>query len=347
MNTFLRVSGSMLVTVALVAACNPATPAAPTAAPGGVRGPVVYLINGALGDQGFYDSGRAGLDAIAAEYGVETRTIEANFDPARYQPSLDAALQFGEVIFVIGYGFEDQLRAAADANPNTAIVNLDFVVENSGDTITSVDFIEEQSAYLAGVAAGLVTTETSIPSINTDKVIGVVGGDSDPVTNAFLFAYENGAKSVDPEIVVERRYLGGAWDDQARGRQAAEQLYDGGADVVFQVAAAAGLGVLQAAADRDLYAIGVDSNQNDIQPGHVFASDLKNVGGAMERVYASIVDGSYQPGQVLRYGIAEGGVDIDFTASQPIVPQAIIDQVMALREQIISGALVIQEYTGE
>jgi hypothetical protein len=33
------------------------------------------------------------------------------------------------------------------------------------------------------------------------------------------------------------------------------------ADVVFQIAAAAGMGVLQAAKERDLYAIGVDTTK--------------------------------------------------------------------------------------
>ncbi len=220
---------------------------------------VVYLINGALGDNAFYDSGKAGIDNIAKQYGVETRTIECNFDAGKYEPSLRAAVDFADVIFVISYGFEDQLKEFADQYPDKIFVNIDTVVENSKKSITSVDFVEEESAYLAGVVAGLATLEatldTSIPNMNADKIIGVVGGDVDPVVSAFVFAYENGAKSVDPEIQVLKKSLGGAWDDSARGKQAALQLYDQKADVVFQVAAAAGIGVLQAARERQLYAV--------------------------------------------------------------------------------------------
>ena len=43
------------------------------------------------------------------------------------------------------------------------------------------------------MAAALATSDTSIANVNAEKKIGVVAGDSDPVTNAFLFAYENGA----------------------------------------------------------------------------------------------------------------------------------------------------------
>jgi len=307
---------------------------------------VVYLINGALGDQSFYDSGQMGMEKIKSEYGVEIRTIETNFDAGQYEPALQAAVNYADVIFVISYGFEDQLMAFADKYPDKIFVNLDTVVQNEKKTITSVDFIEEESAYLAGVVAGLTTLETSLPGVNPGKLIGAVGGDVDPVISAFVFAYTNGAKSIDPEIQVETKYLG-SWDDTAKGKQAALQLYDMGADVVFQIAAAAGIGVLQAAGERGLYAIGVDTNQNDIVPGHVVASDIKDVGKAIYEVFKTIKDGSYQPGAVLQYGLASGGVDIDMTAQVQVLPQSIQDQVLAVRQQIIDGTLKVEIYTGE
>ncbi len=307
---------------------------------------VVYLINGALGDNAFYDSGQSGIDQLAAQYGVETRTIETNFDAGQYEPALEAAVTYADVIFVISYGFEDQLREIADRNPDKIFVNIDTVVENEAATITSVDFIEEESAYLTGVVAGLTTLETTLPGINEAKIIGAVGGDVDPVINAFIFAYTNGAHAVDPEIQVESVFLG-TWEDTAKGKQAALQLYDQGADIVFQIAAAAGLGVLQAAAERDLYAIGVDTNQNDLEPGHVVASDLKDVGRAITDVYATIADGTYAPGQILEYGLESGAVDVTFEAQEQVLPQSIIDQVDEVRRQIISGELTVERYTGE
>jgi len=308
---------------------------------------VVYLINGALGDNAFYDSGKAGIDAIAKQYGVETRTIECNFDAAKYQPALQAAVNYADVIFVISYGYEDQLKEIADKNPNKIFVNLDTVVQNSKNTITSVDYIEEESAYLAGVVAGLAAEDTSIKGITKDKIVGVVGGDTDPVVSAFVFAYMNGVKSVDPKIKVLTKSLGGAWDDSAKGKQAALQLFDQKADIVFQVAAAAGIGVLQAAKERGLYAIGVDTNQNDMEPGSIIASDVKNVGGSIERVFKTIKGGTYKPGQVLEYGIAQGGVDIALDAKVQVLPKGIADKVMSLRRQIVDGKLAVERYAGQ
>ena len=304
---------------------------------------IVYLINGALGDKGFYDSGQQGIDALKAA-GAQTRTLEANFDASKYQNLVDASFEDADIVFAIAYGFEDALKAAAKANPDTPVVNLDFDIGDADGNVTSVDFVEEESAFLAGAAAALATTDTSIAGINAEKKIGVVGGDSDPVTSSFMFAYENGAKAIDPAISVERKTLGGAWDDQAKGKQAAEQLYDSGNDVVFQVAAAAGLGVLQAANDRKLFAIGVDANQNDLYPGHVFASDIKNVGGAIERVATSIGDASFKKGSVLTFGIKDGGVDLDLTATTKVLPAVVEARIAELRQQIIDGMLKVERY---
>jgi basic membrane protein A and related proteins len=305
---------------------------------------VVYLINGALGDKGFYDSGQQGIKNLETAYGAKTRTLEANYDAAKYQSLVDAAFEEADAIFAISYGFEDALKAGAKAHPEVPVVNLDFDIADKDGNVSSIDFIEEESAFLAGAAAALTTIDKTIPGVNPEKKIGVVSGDTDPVTASFMFAYENGAKSIDSAIVVERKSLGGAWDDQAKGKQAAEQLFDSGSDVVFQVAAAAGLGVLQAAKERGKFAIGVDANQNDLQPGHVIASDIKNVGGSIEKIAATIAEGTYEKGQVLSYGIEAGGVDLDISATTPVLPEAIAGKIDALRAEIVAGTLKVARY---
>lgn len=333
---------SVLTILALaITGCSP-KPEVPAAAGADIT-KVVYLINGSLGDNAFYDSGQKGMDAIKAKYGIETKTIECGYDPGQYEPSLEAAVEYSDVIFVISYGYEDLLKEYADKNPEKIFVNLDTVVKNDKATISSVDYIEEESAYLAGVVAGMLTLDTSIPNVNDQKIIGAVGGDQDPVIDAFMFAYENGAKSVDPEIVMERKYLGD-WEDTAKGKQATLQLFDMGADIVFQIAAAAGMGVLQASGERGLYSIGVDTNQNALVPGSVVASDIKDIGLAITNIYGTIQDGSYTPGQVLNYGLSTNGVDVVFEGNEGVLPQAIVDKVNDLRQQIIDGTLKVKIY---
>jgi basic membrane protein A len=104
------------------------------------------------------------------------------------------------------------------------------------------------------------------------------------------------------------------------------------------------LGVLQAAKERGLYAIGVDTNQNDIEPGFVAGSMVKNIGATIEKLYATIADGTYKPGQVLEYGVAQNGVDMVFEAQIKVLPQASIDRVLAIRKDIIDGKLKVERY---
>jgi basic membrane protein A len=304
---------------------------------------VVYLINGSTGDNAWYDSGQAGIDKLAEEFGVETRTIECGYDAGLYEPSLEAAVNYADVIFVISYGYEDLLMEYADKYPEKIFVNIDTVVENSKDTITNIDYIEEESAFLTGIVAGMVTIDTDIPNVNAEKIIGSVGGDTGPVIEGFMFAYENGAKYIDPEITAERVFLGD-WEDTSKAKQATLQMYDKGADIVFQIAAGAGLGVLQASGERGLYSIGVDSNQNDIVPGHVVASDIKDVGASIVTVYETIEDGTYEPGETLNMGLASGAVDVVFEGNGGILPQYIIDKVDELREMIINGEYEVELY---
>lgn len=326
------------VVLAAVMGINPGASAAPPQK-------VAYIINGALGDLSFYDSGQAGIDRIAKEFKVQTRTIECGFDPARYSQALQAAVQWNaDVVFVISYGFEDLLMQYADQYPAKRWINVDTVVENNRRTITNVDFIEEEGAFMAGAAAALVTTDATLKGTNSDKIIGAVGGDDDPVIRAFLYGYEQGAKYIDPKIEVKAVFTG-TWDDPVRGKQAANQLYSQRADVVFQIASLTGSGVLEAAAEAGKYAIGVDSNQNGLQPGHVVTSCMKNVGDAIYGVYRTIANNTYKPGVVLEYGIREGGMGLaidDYTRS--ILPARSVQRLVEIQSMVSSGAIKVRRY---
>ncbi|OQX32988.1 MAG: hypothetical protein B0D91_15395 [Oceanospirillales bacterium LUC14_002_19_P2] len=120
----------------LIAGCSDS---GETAADGQEKGKepvrVAYVLNGALGDQSFYDSGQAGINRLVADYGIETITIENNFDAAKYPQSLESAVKWrADVIYVISYGYEELVRQYADRYPDITFVNIDTVVENSKGT---------------------------------------------------------------------------------------------------------------------------------------------------------------------------------------------------------------------
>lgn len=305
---------------------------------------VAYVINGSLGDQSFYDSGYAGIKQLQEDFGVQTRVIECNFDPSLYYPSLTTAAQWADVIFVISYGFEEELKEIAMKFPNKIWVNIDTVVQDEKGIISSVDYREEEGAFLAGAVAAMVTVMTQLPGINPQKIIGAVGGDDDIVIRSFVYGYEQGAKYIDPEVQVKVIYVG-TWDDPAKGKQAALQLYAQGADVVFQIAALTGFGVLQAAQEVGKYAIGVDSNQNPLVPGHVITSDLKEVGKSIYKIFKMILDGTFEKGKVYSFGVKEGfvGLAVD-EYTRKILPAETVEKILKLQEMVANGTITVKPY---
>ncbi len=305
---------------------------------------VAYVINGSLGDQSFYDSGYAGIKQLQEDFGVQTRVIECNFDPSLYYPSLTTAAQWADVIFVISYGFEEELKEIAMKFPNKIWVNIDTVVQDEKGIISSVDYREEEGAFLAGAVAAMVTVMTQLPGINPQKIIGAVGGDDDIVIRSFVYGYEQGAKYIDPEVQVKVIYVG-TWDDPAKGKQAALQLYAQGADVVFQIAALTGFGVLQAAQEVGKYAIGVDSNQNPLVPGHVITSDLKEVGKSIYKIFKMILDGTFEKGKVYSFGVKEGAVGLAIDEyTRKILPAETVEKILKLQEMIANGTITVKPY---
>ncbi|PNR97083.1 BMP family protein [Petrotoga sp. 9PWA.NaAc.5.4] len=305
---------------------------------------VAYVINGSLGDQSFYDSGYAGIQKLKEDYGIEARVIECNFDPSLYYPGLMNAARWADIVFVISYGFEEELKTIAQMFPSKIFVNIDTVVEDPQGIISNVDYVEEEGAFMAGVVAGLVTTMTELPGINPDKLIGAVGGDDDIVIRSFVYGYEQGAKYVDPEIQVKTIYVG-TWDDPVKGKQAALQLYSQGVDVIFQIASLTGVGVLQAAQEVGKYAIGVDTNQNSLAPGHVITSDLKEVGKSIELVFKDIIEGNYKPGSLYKLGLKEGavGLAIDEYTYQ-ILSEETVNKILEIQQDVIEGKIEVKEY---
>lgn len=303
---------------------------------------VAYLINGALGDQAFYDSGQAGMERIAKDYGVKITTIENNFDPSRYPQSMEAVVKWGaNVVFIIPYGYEDLLIEYVEKYPEIKFVCVEPVVE--AKNLLSVDFKENEGSFLAGITAAIMTTNTAINNINSDKIIGIVAGDDSPVVMEFVRGYENGVKYIDKNIQIKTKFIGD-WADPIKGKQAANQFYAQNADVVFQVAALTGMGVLEAAKENKKYAIGVDINQNPIQPGFVPASMVKDVGETIHLLFTKYMNNELPKEGVIELGVKDKIIYLELDEySKEILPEASILFIEDIASKISSGEIVVPE----
>jgi len=148
------------------------------------------------------------------------------------------------------------------------------------------------------------------------------------------------------DILVETGYVSEDpkrcdFTDVNAAEKAANQLYDEGADIVFQVAGGAGIGVFQAANAHGAMAIGVDSDQYEtVGPTlrHVIiTSELKRVDLAVFGFIQSVANGSFIRG-VRRYDLADGGVGYATSGGQIA---DITRRLEVYRKEIISGRIIV------
>lgn len=298
--------------------------------------PAVIFDMGGKFDKSFNEAAYNGAERFKQEARISYLEFEVTNESQRDQALRRMARRGANVVVAVGFSFATPLEAVANEYPDTRFVIIDAVVDKPN--VQSVVFKEHEGSFLVGMAAAMAS--------KTGKV-GFIGGMDIPLIRNFAYGYEQGVKYIAPNAEVLVNMTGttpAAWNDPAKGAELAISQFDRGADVVYAAAGGTGLGVLQAAADRGKLAIGVDSNQNCIQPGHVLTSMLKRVDVAVYEAFKTAMDGSWQPG-VRALGLAEQGVDyaVDECNAALLTPEmrAKLDEA---RQKIVAGELVVQDY---
>ena len=294
---------------------------------------------GGRGDQSFNDSAAAGLDQAVEEFGMETQESEAEDGEAessreeRLRTFADAGY---DPIIAVGFAYAASVAKVAEEYPDVhfAIID-DSSIE--ADNVASLVFAEEQGSFLVGAAAALKT--------ETDE-IGFVGGVETPLIQKFEAGYVAGAEAVNPDIEVDVTYLTQVPDfsgfaDPAKGKTAAQGMFDNGADIVYHAAGGSGGGVFEAASESGNYAIGVDSDQyNTADPSvrdSIITSMLKNVNVAVYEYLSQVNDGEF-PSGITTYDLSVDGVG--YSTSGGFIDD-IVDQLDEYKQQIIDGEIEV------
>jgi len=299
------------------------------------------------GDRSFIDSAAAGAERAIAELGVTGKIIETagtqEHDAAirravQDKPNLiiTIAVDSGIIDDIVSefpdqkFGAQETFFPTTPDYPNLALFNI----------------LTHENSYLAGIAAGMLTRT---------KKVGAVGGLDTPGINLFIVGYEEGVHSVCKDCTVDKAYVGGSnpFSDPVKAKELANGLYSGGDDILFQVAGRSGEGVLEAAKDTGNFAIGVDSNQDDLYPGTVIVSAMKRVDNAVFSFVKSVVDDTYAPG-LQTVGLKEGfaGLSWDVGVCSRTFdkngPKDMVDKLPAVRAaidaaraQILSGDIKV------
>jgi basic membrane protein A and related proteins len=298
--------------------------------------PSVVFDMGGKFDKSFNEAAYNGAERFKRETGVAYRDFEVTNETQREQALRNMARRGATIVVGIGFAQASGLEKVATEFPNVKFAIIDAVVNKPN--VQSIVFKEHEGSFLVGMAAALASKSGKL---------GFVGGMDIPLIRKFAVGYEEGAKYVNPRIEIFQNMTGttpAAWNDPTRGGELARSQFDRGADVIYAAAGATGLGVLQAAKDKQKLAIGVDSNQNHIHPGTILTSMVKRVDLAVYNAFKSARDGSYKPGlQIL--GLAEDGVGYAIDDNNKSLISAEMKQKLdTARADIISGKIKVTDY---
>ncbi|MEH7223234.1 BMP family ABC transporter substrate-binding protein [Bacillus sp. JJ1566] len=305
---------------------------------------VGYYVNHTLGDKSFFDSAKRGVDKAGSDLGYKVKTVEGGTNQGDWAAGLESMVSSKDYdVIVVGTSQMTEIVGdIAERYPDQKFIFFDDIVKDRSN-VYSMTYSQSEGSFLAGAFAALVTTSTDLEKANSDKVIGFVGGMDIPIINDFLSGYDQGAKYIDEEVEVIASYIGN-FADAPKGKEIAlSQIKSQNADIVYQVASTAGLGVLEAANEEGVYSIGVDSNQNDIYPGSVLTSMLKNIDNSVFRALELFKEDSLEFGKSEELGIEEGGIGLaQDDLYEQHVPQSIRDRIVEVQKKISSGEIVVK-----
>jgi basic membrane lipoprotein Med (substrate-binding protein (PBP1-ABC) superfamily) len=271
---------------------------------------VALLTPGPISDRSWNGGAYEGLERIRDTLGAQVSHIQTR-TPAEFEENFrQYGAQGYDLVFGHGFEFQEAALRVAPAYPRTKFVTTSG--NTVRDNVAGMVFNIEDASYLAGLIAAHVTKSGIIASI---------GGTEFPPVKSSFDAFEAGVRATNPRLRVLTAYLG-TWDDVSAGQEQALAMINRGADVIFQNADAAGLGIFNAARERDgVYVFGTNSNQNDVAPTVVIASVVIDLPHALLSVAREVKDGRFT-GRVIRLGGPEDVVSL-------VVNPALADSIPA------------------
>jgi len=293
--------------------------------------PAIIFDMGGKFDKSFNESAYNGMEKWKKETGKQYLEFEVTNESQREQAVRRMAEKGASPIIAMSFSQASAIEKIAKEFPKLQFAIIDDVVKLPN--VQSIVFKEEEGSFLVGLMAAAAS--------KTGKV-GFVGGMDIPLIRKFQCGYEQGAKFANPKVEVFANMTGttgAAWNDPARGGELAKAQFAKGADVVFAAAGGTGAGVYQAAKDSGKLAIGVDSNQNHMQPGTMLTSMLKRVDVAVYNVSKS-----FKPG-VTVLGLKDDGVGFAMDANNAkLVSADMKKKAEAAKADIVSGKIKVADY---
>ena len=291
---------------------------------------VALLLSGAANDQGWNQTAYEGAQKACEKYGYElayTETLEVADISAAFADYASAGY---DVVIGHGYEFGDPALEVAETYPDTKFICTE--ADASADNVASYVMACEQTAYVEGIIAASTSESGKLGAI------GPIPGDS---LVKIINGYEDGAKSVNPDIEVQTAWTNSFVDTQL-AQEAAKAMIDNGVDVIKHCANACGNGAMTAAVEAGIWCQGDSYDQSSLAPDNILDSAIYNLDVVIDTALGSVADGSFE-GDVYNLGMADGAVEV-------LLSDNLSDDVKATAQdaidKIVSGELEVErDYT--
>lgn len=283
---------------------------------------VALLTPGPISDQSWNGGAYLGLMRIRDSLGAQVSHVQTK-TPADFEENFrEYGARGFNLVFGHGFEFQDAAKRVAPQFPKTMYVTTSG--NTSGANVAGMAFSFSDASYLAGMLGG---------SMTRSGTVGVIGGTELPPVKASFAAFERGVKSVRPAARVLSAFVGN-WDDVSAGKEQALAQIASGADVIFQNADAAGLGVFQAARERTgVYVIGSNADQNAVAPTVTLGSVVIDLPRAFFEVARDVKADTFAPRVVTfdaRSNVVRLVINPALRSAIPARALARIDSVLAL-----------------
>ena len=302
---------------------------------------------GQLKDKSFNQGTWNGVKLYAVANNLSYKYYQpANGDQAtdddRYDAMKAAAEAGAKVIVAAGFMQGTALTKAAIEFPDVKFVFIDGwpLADEAGAALANVAaiaFHEEQCGYFAGYAV--------VSEGYTKLGFCGGGGGTNPACCRYGYGFVQGAnaaaaaKGVNVEVNYSWLY-GASFGASPELQTMANGWYENGTEVIFACGGSMFASITAAAAENDMFVVGVDSDQS-FDSETVITSALKGVGEAAGWAIGKFYDGSWDEigGVASNLGAADGATGIP-TETWSLTNYT-VDEYKAQLQSVIDGSLVI------
>lgn len=283
-----------------------------------------------------------GLLETTKKYKNITLKVYVNDGMGNYLQKIDAAIRDKQdIIITSGMLMYDATIQAARNNPQVKFIAIDdeFNKNDMSSNLIGVSFDEYQSGYLAGVFAGAMSVKysNSIKGLNSDNKIGIIQGMDILPIRRYSDGFRDGVKRSCKECVVVTSLLN-SFVDVSKSEKLANSMYADGADILFLLAGRANYGAILSARNYDRYVIGVDDDQNHIDPKIVLTSAVKRLDKAIEKIMDNYMSNSLEFGKNYKFTIKDDSVGIaPFHRFDNLIPNEVKLLINNAKADIVSG----------